>query len=110
MQFKNKTTEIPNGKKGTLTYWDILNYAVNLKPAGGYSLAENERRIAIKKTIVHQNGDIMEFTEAEAMYIKFLCENARFEISHEDLVQFYSDIKAMQPPKREPKIEKLQEA
>lgn len=99
MQFKNKNTEIPDGKKGMLTYKDILNYVVNLKPAGGYSLAENERRIALKKTISEQEGD-MEFTEAEAMYIKFLCENARFEITHDDLVQFYTDIKAMQPPKR----------
>lgn len=106
MQFKNKTTQIPDGKKGTLTYKDILNYAVNLKPAGGYSLSENERRIAIKKTIAEQTDEIMEFTEAEAMYLKFLCENARFEISHEDLVQFYSDIKAIQPPKREVAKEK----
>lgn len=101
MQFKNKTTQIPDGKKGTLTYKDILEYVVNLKPAGGYSLSENERRIAIKKTIANQTDEMMEFSEAEAMYLKFLCDNARFEISHNDLVGFYSDIKAMQPPKRE---------
>ena len=100
MQFKNKTTEIPDGKKGTLSYKDILNYVVNLKPAGGYSLSENERRIALKKTIAEQEGEVMEFSEAEAMYIKFLCDNARFEISHDDLVQFYGDVKAMQPPKK----------
>ena len=101
MQFKNKTTAIPDGKKGTLTYKDILNFVISAKPAGGYSLAENERRVALKKTMAEQKEDVLEFTEAEAMYIKFLCESARFEISHDDLVSFYADIKAMQPPKRE---------
>ena len=110
MQFKNKNTAIADGKKGTLSYKDILNFVIGCKPAAGYSLAENERRIALKNTMAQQTDDVMEFTEAEAMYIKFLCEGARFEISHEDLVGFYADIKAIQPPKRETKKEKLQEA
>jgi len=90
---ENKTTTIPMGNEGpNATYADLIKAVCNQPVHGGYSITDISMRTAIIKACDKANGEI-ELEDARVDYLKAISATAKFNILHEDIVEFSESIK-----------------